>query len=257
MPGVPVQSGGNLFALRYGTFVSNTGNQKVNLIIWRTRRIQNDHENPVTDGILSDANVNYFEHTVSSITSTLLAKAVARDRQAWKRIVDIYGPLVYRWCRRARLSEDDASDISQQVFEAVSRHIDQFSQKEKDEGRNFIGWLRRITDNKINDEWRRRQKHPPAAGGNVAQMLLQNVPLDCEDNDDEELEDEIRELYARIVSYVRSQVTDAHWEAFWRVTVNEEAAADVAKDLQMSRDNVYTIKARILRMLRTEFGESV
>ena len=47
--------------------------------------------------------------------SLLLA---ARDGQpeAWNRLVHLYGPLVYRWSRRAGLQSSDAADITQDVM---------------------------------------------------------------------------------------------------------------------------------------------
>lgn len=203
---------------------------------------------------MSDPNVSHFEHTVSSITSTLLARARARDQAAWDRVVDLYGPLVYHWCRGAKLTADDARDVSQEVFIAVSRNLNRFRRKEEKD--TFLGWLHTITDNKIRDFWRRNNKEPAAKGGSTAQAILRNTsgdPLDsCES-----VVPEFRELYVRIAGFVRHRVSDIHWEVFWRVTVQEEPASDVAELLGLERHNVYKIKSRVLRMLREEFGETI
>ena len=36
-----------------------------------------------------------------SVSSTLLERLKARRPEAWERLVDLYGALVYRWCRWA------------------------------------------------------------------------------------------------------------------------------------------------------------
>lgn len=78
---------------------------------------------------------------------TLIARVKADDPAAWERLVVLYGPLVYRWCRHRDLPEQETADVFQNVFQALAQHIAGF-RKEK-EGDTFRGWLRRITDNKV------------------------------------------------------------------------------------------------------------
>ncbi len=37
--------------------------------------------------------------TSSSTSTSLLRRVKARDPDAWQRLVNLYGPLVYRWAR--------------------------------------------------------------------------------------------------------------------------------------------------------------
>src|SRR5277367_2420601 len=83
----------------------------------------------------------------------LLERVRVDDEAAWHRLVDLYAPLVYRWCRRSGLPEQDAADVFQDVFQAVATHIAGF-RKEK-ESDTFRGWLRTITRNKIRDHFRK------------------------------------------------------------------------------------------------------
>ena len=62
---------------------------------------------------MSDPNANRLEATVSSITTDLLSRAQANDKPAWDHLVDLYGPLVYQWCRQRGLEAQDASDVAQ------------------------------------------------------------------------------------------------------------------------------------------------
>ena len=62
--------------------------------------------------------------------------------QAWDRLVILYAPLVYRWCRRWDLRDQDIADILQDVFQAVAAHIATFRKERA--GDTFRGWLRTI-----------------------------------------------------------------------------------------------------------------
>jgi RNA polymerase sigma factor (sigma-70 family) len=46
----------------------------------------------------------------------LVRRAASGDRSAWDRLVDRYAPLVWSICRRYRLTQADAEDVSQSVW---------------------------------------------------------------------------------------------------------------------------------------------
>jgi len=95
------------------------------------------------------------------------------DGAAWDRMVALYAPLVARWCRAQKLSEADAADVFQDVFQAVASHIGRFHRGRR--GDTFRGWLRTITRNKIHDLHRRNRREPPGIGGSEAQRRLNQV----------------------------------------------------------------------------------
>jgi RNA polymerase sigma-70 factor (ECF subfamily) len=49
-----------------------------------------------------------------------LVRIKVHDPDARRRLVVIYGPMVYGWCRRAGLQPNDAMDMVQEVFRAVA-----------------------------------------------------------------------------------------------------------------------------------------
>ena len=117
-------------------------------------------------------------------TSTALLQLVAdRDSIAWRRFTDLYAPLVFHWCRRSQLSDEDAGDVMQEVFTSVSRGIDRFLQSQSD-ARTFRGWLMTITMNQVRDHYRKRSRQIAAQGGTDAQLQLAGVWR--EELDDEE-----------------------------------------------------------------------
>ena len=102
----------------------------------------------------------------SSISSTLLERLRARQGEAWQRLVDLYGPVVYRWCRQLGVGQTDAGDVVQDVFAAVAIDVGRFRRDRP--GDSFGGWLRAITRHRVYDHFRRRQGQPAADGGTSA-----------------------------------------------------------------------------------------
>ncbi len=64
-----------------------------------------------------------FENESDSISTSLLEQVRADRPEAWERLVDLYSPLIYRWCRQAGMAEHDAADLLQEVFSAVLSHL--------------------------------------------------------------------------------------------------------------------------------------
>src|SRR2546429_6346288 len=46
--------------------------------------------------------------------------------RSWRRLADLYGPLVYGWCRGRGLQPADAEDVLQEVFLTVASRIGDF-----------------------------------------------------------------------------------------------------------------------------------
>jgi RNA polymerase sigma-70 factor, ECF subfamily len=185
---------------------------------------------------------------------TLIDRVKADDADAWNRLIGLYAPLVYRWCRRSNLPEQETADVFQEVFQAVATHIKRF--RKENEGDTFRGWLRTITDNKVRDHFRQVGREATAEGGTEAQRRLSAVPADSSsataDSMDENAE---RSLFRNALDLIRSEFELRTWQAFWLTAVDGRAAKDVAADLEMSPGAVRVAKSRVLRRLREELGE--
>lgn len=187
-----------------------------------------------------------------STSSALLQRVKAYDPAAWERLVELYGPLVYGWCRRSGLRTEDAADVVQGVFGAVNRGIGGF-RGEQPQG-SFRAWLRTITRNKVRDLFRHRAASPEARGGTTAEQQLLQIPDVFEPPDGTDTEQTEDALWHRALELVRAQVENRTWEAFWRTVVQDEPPADVAAALGMRLDAVYQAKSRVLRRLRHELS---
>jgi len=193
-----------------------------------------------------------------SISSTLLESVKARRPEAWQRLVDFYGQVVYRWCRKAGLKAEDAADVVQEVFTAVALRVADFHRQNP--GDSFTAWLATITRNKIRDHFRRREGRPQAPGGTRAQERLQEIPQPESSAAVEEKPSaaDVKEaegfLSRRAVELVRAEFEPRTWEAWRKTAVEGRPAADVAADLGMSLHAVYKAKSRVLLRLRRELA---
>jgi RNA polymerase sigma-70 factor, ECF subfamily len=186
----------------------------------------------------------------SSISSTLLQRVKAQRPEAWARLADLYGPVVYRWCRQTGVSRDDAPDLVQEVFAAVALHIGGFRHDRP--GDSFAAWLRTVTRNKILDYYRSRRGRPVAQGGTDAQerfLQVPELPDAAETSDPQEVN---RLLVPAGLELVRAEFEEHTWEAFRRAAILGQPPARVAAELGMSVQAVYKAKSRVLRRLRQE-----
>ena len=183
---------------------------------------------------------------------SLLNLARERDGAAWERLVELYTPLVYFWCRRSSLPEQDIPDVVQDVFRAVVTGLASF--RKQREGDTFRGWLRTITRSKLSDAFRRRGRTVAAPGGSAMQRRAEEVEA-LEDDDDPQEQSAEQELFFRGLESIRGQFEPHVWDAFWRVVVEEQSVAEVAAALHMRPGTVRVAKCRVLQRLRQQVGD--
>jgi len=142
------------------------------------------------------------------------------------------------------------ADISQEVFSDVAKGITRFRRDESND--SFRGWMWTITRNKINDYYRRLNRNAQPVGGTDAQVALQQMPEQLDDENDQDPLTASESPVHRALELIRIEFEDRTWQAFWAVTVDGRAPADVAVDLGMKRMAVYKAKSRVLAKLREE-----
>jgi RNA polymerase sigma-70 factor (ECF subfamily) len=189
----------------------------------------------------------------SGTSPTLLARIRASDQQAWHRLVHLYSPLVFAWCRRSGLGSEDAADVMQDVWAVVARAISRYDATRDDS--TFRGWLYTVTRNKLTDHHRRRTNRPTAEGGSSAQGRWAELPeSEAEGSVADQGAGAVGELH-RAVEAVRRDFEPATFRAFWATAIDGRPAAEVAVELGVSADVVYQAKSRVLRRLKQECRE--
>ena len=192
-----------------------------------------------------------------STSRSLIARLQQNDAPAWKELVSLYSPLIFYWCRRLGLADQDCNDVTQEVFRSVVGNIASF-QKQRDSD-TFRGWLRTVTRNKVIDFFRRNEKQTSAAGGSTAYGRMAQMP-DADDvflqQDEEELRQE-HALFMRAIDLIRDDFTDKTWNAFWEVVVNGLSAPEAGKRLGMKSGAVRVAKSRVIKRLRLQLGDEL
>lgn len=182
-----------------------------------------------------------METTCPSLLERL---AAGSDATAWSRFVELYTPLLLRWCRRLGLSDADAADYAQDVFVVALQQLPQFRY---DPSRSFRAWLKTVLLN----SWRKHQRklaRGPAIGGDP-DLVADTGPSHFVD------EAEHRDyLVRRALEIARADFEPTAWKACWEFVVNDRPAADVAAELGVSVNVVYLAKSRVLKHLRAELA---
>jgi RNA polymerase sigma-70 factor (ECF subfamily) len=195
--------------------------------------------------------MNDLQHdTSSSTSSSLLHRAVAQDAQAWRRLSELYGPVVYGWIRAAGFKEHDAADIVQDVFRNVFGSLSRFRRDQPTD--SFRGWLATIAHRRACDYLRKRAAQPAAAGGTEAQAMLQELPERLPETGLPEDASSHAALIRRALELVRPEFAERTWQACMQTPVEGRRPADVAADLEMTVGAVYVARSRVLKRLKTE-----
>jgi RNA polymerase sigma-70 factor (ECF subfamily) len=167
--------------------------------------------------------------------------------------VDLYGPLVYYWCRRAGLAPEDVADVAQEVFRSVASGIGSFRKERPTD--SFRGWLHTLAQNRIHDFFRARTTEFEATGGSDAQRALSQVAADAASDPSATDLPAARALVRRALAAIQGDFEERTWQAFYQGVLEGRTAAEIGADLQMSPSAVRKAKARVLQRLREELGE--
>lgn len=190
----------------------------------------------------------------TSTSRSLLRELDANDPEAWNRLVKLYAPLVWHWCRKMGLASQDCADIFQEVFGAVALNYHTFHKERTHD--TFRGWLRTITKNKVLDLHRKRQHEPQGVGGTEAKAWLSEVPDRMNDVDGEENTFQAdHTLYREALLLIQHHFEPTTWQAFWAVVVEGRTPQEAAQTLGISSAAVRVAKCRVLQRLRQELGD--
>src|SRR5258708_13843927 len=84
--------------------------------------------------------------------SQAIARARAGDQEAWGALYREFAPAIFRFCRRALPTREDAEDATMEVFMKVRDKLHQY-----DATRPFSSWLYKVAANPCWDLLRRRK----------------------------------------------------------------------------------------------------
>jgi RNA polymerase sigma-70 factor, ECF subfamily len=230
--------------------------------------------------------------SLGSTSPSLVDAYRAGDSESWKRLEDIYGPVVYH-IFLSRVAIDDRDDVFQEVFSAAWKNRERFN---KVPGRpSFRAWLHRIAANTVLNHRRGKRRHQCAApvGGEEHREMIEQLTVHdpamltadeseasgspAEDSWNEWLDadrdiivegvspdgDHIRILVRRqvlkmVLHELESQPRTR--DLALRQIINGESAEAAARALGVTTGAAYTAKSRVLKRIReilSELGEPV
>jgi len=185
---------------------------------------------------------------------TLLERLRSNDDEAWRVMVQLYTPLVYRWAARGGVRSGDVEDVAQEVLRAAATHLPGFRRDRP--GDSFRGWLHGITRNMVLQHFRRSGRHPQASGGTDALVQLHGVE-DSAPPEEEDSAEEMDGLRRRALEMVRSEFEERTWSAFWQTVVHGRSPVDIAAEMGITPNAVRAAKSRVLRRLKETFGDLI
>jgi RNA polymerase sigma factor (sigma-70 family) len=179
-------------------------------------------------------------HEADTSASLLLRIRDPQDHEAWTTFVNVYSPLVRRYCARKGLQPADAADVAQEVLSRVAKSIPAFDY-DPHRGR-FRAWFGTLVAHQIATHLAKRGQSP------VPAPLTADVAAPDPQWDHEFTE----HLLAVSMDRIRGEFEPATWEAFAATWVRQEPPADVAAKLGIAIHAVYVNKSRVLNRLQTE-----
>ena len=187
----------------------------------------------------------------ASISTSLLGRIQQRDPDGWRRLTELYGPMVYLWARHAGVGPEDAEDLVQEIFIAVARGIGRYRHDRP--GDSFRGWLWTIAQHKICDHFRQRPVEPQGQGGTDAQQRLAQIAAEPDSTWTVAPPADLgSQLERRVLELVQAGVENRTSQAFCRLTVDGLPPAEIARQLDMTVAAVYKAKYRVIRLVRQE-----
>lgn len=175
------------------------------------------------------------------------------DQAAWEEFVELYTPMLFGYCIKRGLQEADAADVVQEMMRSISGAIGNFSY-DREKGK-FRSWLFTVAHSKLCRYFTKRARQPQPVNDTLMMGLIEGQPS-AEEERDWDLEYKKR-LFEWAANRVKEKVASQTWEAFWRVTIDEESVDSVAQSLSMSPGSIYVAKSRTIVALKRELSEIV
>ncbi len=179
------------------------------------------------------------------------------DRDSWRDFSRTYERLVLGVGRKSGLTEAEAQDVLQEVLLSVAKTIGEFQSSAR--RGSFRAWLLNLTRWRIADQIRRRQALPPGqSGADVSDRTatVERVADPAGDSFEKAWDDEWQvRLMEAAVDRLRRRVKPRHFQIFELYTLRHWKPEAVARELGVSRIQVYLVQHRLLKQLKAEIEQ--
>jgi RNA polymerase sigma factor (sigma-70 family) len=172
------------------------------------------------------------------------------DTVAWRRLVDLYAPLIKAWLRRHGVLASDAEDLTQDVLGVVVREVSRFRHNGRPGA--FRTWLRTITANCLRQSLRSRRIRIAAASPPDLVGLLDQMEDPASDLSRRWDREHDQYVLDRLLDLIEPEFEATTWRAFRMQLIDGVPAKAVAALLGMTANAVLIAKSRVLSHLRRE-----
>ena len=174
----------------------------------------------------------------------LIAQARTGDTQAWGDLYREYAPAIFRFCRRAMPTREDAEDATMEIFMKLRDKLVQY-----DTSRSFTAWLYKIAANHCWDMLRRRK-----ARHDIDMDDIDEGPLECPEPNqlekliEERTGEEVRKALDKLGMRARMALVMRYY--------SDMSYDEIADALGVRRQFVGVVLLRARHELRQALGES-
>jgi RNA polymerase sigma-70 factor (ECF subfamily) len=175
---------------------------------------------------------------VETVLQEKIALAKAGNAEAWGELYREYAPAIFRFCRRAMPTREDAEDATMDIFVKVRQKLSQY-----DATRPFSAWLYTVAANHCWDLLRRRKLRQDLETGEVENMPLEHPdPGQLEQLVQQRTSQEIRRAMDKLPSRSRMALVLRYY--------SDMSYDDIASTLGVRRTFVGVVLLRARHQLR-------
>jgi RNA polymerase sigma-70 factor (ECF subfamily) len=174
----------------------------------------------------------------------LVVRARTGDAEAWGDLYREFAPAIFRFCRRAMPTHEDAEDATMEIFMKLRDKLSQF-----DHTRSFSAWLYKVAANHCWDMLRRRKGRQ-----NKETEDVDNVPLEHPDPNqlerliEERSNEEVRKALGKLGVRARMALVMRYY--------SDMSYDEIADALGVRRAFVGVVLLRARHELRQVLGEN-
>lgn len=174
----------------------------------------------------------------------VLSQVRAGDADAWGELYRLYAPAIFRFCRRALPTREDAEDATTEIFVKVRQKLGMY-----DASRPFTAWLYKVASNHCWDALRRRRIRQDLETGDLETMPLEHPdPSQLERLQTAHTSKQVRAALAKLPDRARMALVLRYFA--------EMSYDEIAETLGVRRAFVGVLLLRARHVLRDVLGES-
>src|ERR1700730_2855385 len=173
-----------------------------------------------------------------------IARARAGDADAWGELYREFAPAIFRFCRRALPTREDAEDATMEIFMKLRDKLIQY-----DETRSFSAWLYKVAANHCWDLLRRRKIRQDKETEDVADVPLEHPdPNQLDRMREQSASDEVRRALGKLGARARMALVMRYY--------SDMSYDEIADALGVRRAFVGVVLLRARHELRQALGET-